>query len=264
MTEAEWLECTDPKKMLRFVWKQKRLIGTWRHRLLGWLRHTSISVSDRKLQMLVLAYSRRHLYLINDERDVKAIELAESYIEGRATEHELRKASAVCQTRESLFAGETPHPPLAYWVADACLNPLNVIGDPWDYQCSLAEFTVSMIVTVVAHAAAPAPKGSEQWLHEWKGICASEANALAIMLHDILGNPFRPLTIGPSLLTLYEGTVVKLAQAIYDDRSFDRLPILADALEDAGCDNVEILSHLRGPGPHVRGCWAVDLLLGKK
>jgi hypothetical protein len=54
-----------------------------------------------------------------------------------------------------------------------------------------------------------------------------------------------------------------LAQAIYDDRTFDHLPILADALEDSGCDNQEMLTHLRGPGPHVRGCWVVDLLLGK-
>ena len=57
---------------------------------------------------------------------------------------------------------------------------------------------------------------------------------------------------------------VKLAQGIYEERAFDRLPILADALEDAGCDNADILSHCRGPGPHARGCWVVDLLLGKK
>ena len=56
----------------------------------------------------------------------------------------------------------------------------------------------------------------------------------------------------------------KLAQGIYDDRAFDRLPVLADALEEAGCTNAEILAHCREPGPHVRGCWALDLLLGKE
>jgi hypothetical protein len=56
---------------------------------------------------------------------------------------------------------------------------------------------------------------------------------------------------------------VQLACAIYDDRAFEQLPILADALEEAGCDNADILAHCRGPGPHVRGCWLVDLLLGK-
>jgi hypothetical protein len=54
-----------------------------------------------------------------------------------------------------------------------------------------------------------------------------------------------------------------LAEAIYAERTFDRLPILADALEDAGCFEERVLSHLRSPGPHVRGCWALDLVLGK-
>jgi hypothetical protein len=64
-------------------------------------------------------------------------------------------------------------------------------------------------------------------------------------------------------LSWNDGIVPKLAQAIYDDRVFDRLPILADALEEAGCTNADILNHCRQPGEHVRGCWVVDLLLGK-
>ena len=59
------------------------------------------------------------------------------------------------------------------------------------------------------------------------------------------------------------GAAEPVAATIYDDRAFDRLPILADALEDAGCDDHDILAHCRGPGPHVRGCWVVDLVLGK-
>jgi hypothetical protein len=55
-----------------------------------------------------------------------------------------------------------------------------------------------------------------------------------------------------------------LAVGIYKETAFDRFPILADALEDAGCDNADILNHCRGPGPHVRGCWVIDLLLGKE
>ena len=86
-------------------------------------------------------------------------------------------------------------------------------------------------------------------------------------LYDIFGNPFRPVLIHPSWLTT---TPLRLAQAAYDDRQlpsglFDlqKLAILADALEEAGCTDAEILAHCRGPGPHVRGCWVVDLLLGK-
>ena len=80
------------------------------------------------------------------------------------------------------------------------------------------------------------------------------------MIHCIFGNPFRPATADPAWLT---STAVALAAGIYEDRAFDRLPILADSLEDAGCTNADILTHLRGPGPHVRGCWALDLVLGK-
>ena len=58
-------------------------------------------------------------------------------------------------------------------------------------------------------------------------------------------------------------TVVAVAQGIYVDRAFNRLPILADALQDVGCEHAKILTHCRGPGPHVRGCWVVDLVLGK-
>jgi hypothetical protein len=76
--------------------------------------------------------------------------------------------------------------------------------------------------------------------------------------------PFRPVALDTSICLSHGGKVVKLAQAIYNDRAFARLLILADALEEAGCTNEEILVHLRGPGPHVRGCWPLDLLLDKE
>jgi hypothetical protein len=80
------------------------------------------------------------------------------------------------------------------------------------------------------------------------------------LVRDIFGNPFRPVTLDPRWLT---STVTALARGIYDDRAFHRLPILADALQDAGCDHADILTHCRSDGPHVRGCWVVDLLFGK-
>jgi hypothetical protein len=84
---------------------------------------------------------------------------------------------------------------------------------------------------------------------------------LSAIVRDIFGNPFRPVAVDRAWLT---PTVTSLAQAIYDDRAFDRLPILADALEDAGCTDHDILAHCRGGGEHVRGCRVVDLLLGKE
>lgn len=77
----------------------------------------------------------------------------------------------------------------------------------------------------------------------------------------IFGNPVRPVTLDPTWLS---STVKQLAESIYQERAFDRLPILADALEDAGCGNVDILHHCRQPGEHARGCWVVDLVLGKE
>jgi hypothetical protein len=88
-----------------------------------------------------------------------------------------------------------------------------------------------------------------------------EHTAQCNLIRDIFGNPFHPITLDPSWLT---STVQALASGIYEERAFDRMPILADALQDAGCDNEDILNHCRQPGEHCRGCWVVDLLLGKQ
>jgi hypothetical protein len=80
------------------------------------------------------------------------------------------------------------------------------------------------------------------------------------LLRDVFGNPFRPVPFDPSCRS---GTAVSLATQMYETRDFSPMPILADALQDAGCEDEELVNHLRGPGPHVRGCWAVDALLGR-
>jgi len=83
----------------------------------------------------------------------------------------------------------------------------------------------------------------------------------AAYIREIFGNPFRPVAIDPRWRT---SDVVGLAGAIYEDRAFDRMPVLADALMDAGCADEQVIGHCRGQGPHVRGCWVVDLVLGKE
>jgi hypothetical protein len=90
----------------------------------------------------------------------------------------------------------------------------------------------------------------------------AEAAVQADLLRDIIGDPYRRATASSSWLAWNDGTVRKLAQST-DEGAFDRLPILADALEEAGCTDEEILAHCRGPGPHVKGCWVVDLLQGR-
>jgi hypothetical protein len=83
------------------------------------------------------------------------------------------------------------------------------------------------------------------------------------VFHEIVGNPFRPVTINPAWLDHDGGLVRRLAQTIDEQRDFASLTVLGDALEDAGCTNRELLEHCRSPGPHLPGCWAVDSLLGR-
>ncbi len=87
-----------------------------------------------------------------------------------------------------------------------------------------------------------------------------QAVPVAHLIRDIFGNPFRPVTFLPEWRT---STVLALAQQMYDSRDFSAMPILADALQDAGCEDETILTHCRGPGPHVRGCWCVDACLSR-
>jgi hypothetical protein len=92
----------------------------------------------------------------------------------------------------------------------------------------------------------------------------AEAKGQAALVRDIFGNPFRPVAVRAAWLGWNDGTIRETAQAIYDARAFDRLALLADALEEAGCADAAILSHCRSGGEHVRGCWVVDLMLGKE
>ena len=89
---------------------------------------------------------------------------------------------------------------------------------------------------------------------------AKAQKSLADLLREIVRFPLSPLALDPRWRT---SDVVGLARAIYNDRAFQRMPILADALMDAGCENEDIIDHCRGDGPHVRGCWVVDLVLDK-
>ncbi len=90
---------------------------------------------------------------------------------------------------------------------------------------------------------------------------AEEELIQSLLVRDIFGNPFRPVSFAPEWRT---STALALATQMCESRDFGAMPILADALQDAGCADENILLHCRGPGPHVRGCWVVDLVLGKE
>ena len=210
MTEPEWLECTDQQTMHDF------------------LRYKG---SDRKLRLFACACCRNIWHLL-PERSRRAVEVAERFADGVATEEELELSKA--------FLG-FPNP-----AAYAAFK----VGAGWP------PFAATQAPTWVAGVAVLAVEGTIEQAAErlWQ----SEA------FRDIMGNPFRPVTLNTTWLTWNDGTVRKIAQAIYDECAFHRMPILGDALTDASCDNADIMSHCRSDGPHVRGCWVVDLLLDKE
>lgn len=116
------------------------------------------------------------------------------------------------------------------------------------------------LIEGAADAAAVAAAGAAEG-PAWE----AERRAKAVLLHELFGNPFRSLAADPAWLT---ADVVRLAQAAYDERQMPegtldtaRLAILADALLDAGSEDAELIAHCRQPGPHVRGCWALDAIL---
>jgi hypothetical protein len=128
-------------------------------------------------------------------------------------------------------------------------------------------FRLHQAATAVALTALPCRSQIDRAMILNGTTCATDAHPrpadarrrAAALVRCVFGNPFRPARVSPRWRT---SDVLALARAIYDERAFDRLPILADALEDARCGDPDILSHCRGDGPHARGCWAVDALLG--
>jgi hypothetical protein len=102
---------------------------------------------------------------------------------------------------------------------------------------------------------AQADDHDNQWAEPW------DPAAALPLLRCLFGSLFRPVSFSPAWRT---DTAVALARQMYESRDFSAMPLLADALQDAGCDNEGVLDHCRGEGPHVRGCWVVDLVLGKE
>lgn len=182
-------------------------------------------VSDRKLRLFACAYYRRW-HDMSNKRSRQALEASEHFADRLITQRQLM---ATCRIAET--------------AAKKATLP----------RCGLASVAIS---------------GTDlDYMLRWVGNNSVDTLRL---LWDIFGNPFRTITIAPAILTWHDGSIPRLAQAIYDERQmpsgvFDpsRMNILADALLDAGCSDDEITQHCRSDKPHVRGCWVVDLLLGK-
>ncbi len=197
--------------------------------------------SERKLRLFAVACARRVWPLLDDRWSRYAIETAERYLEDQASSAELRQACLETDGRMMPNGDNDVRCSTGFAASDEQADA------PGASRCAL---------TLVAGSRRG--RGRRKW---GERTVQQERDAQCSLLRDIMGNPFHSATSPPAWLT---PTVFSLAQGIYADRAFDRLPILADALEDAGCDSADILNHCRQPGEHVRGCWAVDLVLGRQ
>jgi hypothetical protein len=228
MTEDEWLACTDPEPMLAFLRGK---------------------TSDRKLRLFACACLRWAWGRLEDARSREAVEVSERYADGLANQEEL----AVARQR-------------AWEAHGGCWRPWRA-----GYYAAAAYATDEAANLAAAYAAPYASSAfadASILLLGWRKRKLWMQGVQSVMVRDLFRNRFHLVLISPAWQT---PQAVALAQAAYDQRELPSgtldtalLAIRADALEEAGCDDPDILAHCRQPSVHVRGCWAVDLLLGKE
>jgi hypothetical protein len=194
------------------------------------------SLSTRKLYLIAVAVCRTIQHLFQHDWHRLALVAAEEIADAPSQEDSVRVA--LRELHEESGLPSHPHNPEIDYAAWGTAIP----HEMWE--------AVAGVLTNVRRALDAARHESQPFQPQ-----------PASLIRDIVGNPFRPVTFDPSWRT---STASALARQMYDSRDFAIMPILADALQDAGCDNDDILSHCRDPqGTHVRGCWVVDLVLGK-
>jgi hypothetical protein len=253
MTESDWLAGTDPTPMLSFLNKR--------------------DASARKFRLFSSACARRLWSVMSGDSARNVVLDAERFAEGQLSEGERReRAERFRVTFPPRMTPDYPVPPsyLADMVAFYTIWS-NSVWNP-GHVFHLNEHGATCVSQWVGFTLVFRETGNwEARFASNHSIGLAEADTHCRLIRDIFGNPFRPVAVDPAWLTWNDGAAVSLAQTVYEDRDLPRghldagrLAVLADVLEEAGCTDAEILQHLRGPGPHVRGCWAVDLLLGKR
>jgi hypothetical protein len=227
MTEQEWLNCTDPMPMLDFL---------------------EDKASDRKSRLYGTACCRRIWPLLAHDTHRRAVERAEQFADGLTTLQKLESASRSAARHRDNYRTEYDQ---------MTVSPRNVVFSAAQQHGRCA----------ASDAGSDAYWVVKFWGHLLGIHKESEEENKAHLIRDIFGNPFRPTPFASACLT---SAVKQLAQAAYEDRILPsgeldpaRLSILADALEEVGADTA-LLDHLRGPCPHTRGCWPLDLILGRE
>jgi hypothetical protein len=240
MTEDEWLACDDPRPMMEFLRAKRSASRT--------------KGGKRRLRLFACVCVRGIWPLLRQVGSRQALYYAELYADGQTTEYDLATANRAARVALAHESGEIGNSP--YWQSAEAAGHLTVKRFDGEDHPS---------VTHASHSAASA------WAMDRTRSVAGSTHGTefrarqavhADWLRDIFGNPFRSVSFSASWRT---DTAVSLARQMYESRDFSAMPILADALQDAGCDSDEVLNHCRDAKQvHVRGCWVVDLVLDKK
>jgi hypothetical protein len=288
MTEADWLACIDPDEMLNFLRgtrtvRPEPFFGSW----VPVEKHRDERIGLRRLRLFACACCRRIEYLFTPERvahaievmDVSAdgyrlriplfgpdcclhaVEMSEGFADGQgdpAMLESLREAAHAV----NVLANSTP-PSLRG--SEAICWELQATGNAADAVENACEIDYYWLMRVAGKAAHALVCDRSQTGKIDLQQHTEERIAQCVLLRDIVGDPFRPCSgLASSILRWNDCTIPRIANGIYTDRAFERMPILHDALLDAGCADEALLTHCRNPEGHVRGCWALDLILGKE
>lgn len=225
MDEAEWLVSFHFQKLYSELKRRHRAAQT--------------KAGRRKLRLLACGMCRTLLWhLPLPEAHRRVLEAAEDHADERITDQDLMATVRSCPYVQYRRDGSE---------ADRVNTAVHAIR-------AMAQCRAAVVVYQVNWRVGDAIPETER---------PEARRTMCVLLRDVFGNPFRPLVIDPVVLARDGGQVKRVAASIYDERAFDQLPVLADALEDADCSDASLLAHLRDPGPHVRGCFALDAVLGK-
>ncbi|VTR93796.1 Uncharacterized protein OS=Sorangium cellulosum (strain So ce56) GN=sce5710 PE=4 SV=1 [Gemmata massiliana] len=239
MTEAEWLTCEEPARMLPLV--QQRASNRRLQRS-----------SRRKLRLFSVACCRLFWDEFPIDATRSAIDVNERFADGRATEAELRGARNAAHSEAWHAEYYTRREPHGTDSAEQRAYYRERLGGATDDVLKRMYLVAFMT-------------GSDQrLLSDDMPLLRTDPTLIRLgpaLFRDIFGNPFRATAFPSDWRT---PTVSTLTARMYESRDFFAMPILADALQDAGCDSIDILDHCRGAGPHVYGCWVIDRVLGKR
>jgi hypothetical protein len=231
MEEVEWLAGSDPAAMLSYL---------------------EAHASGRKLRLFACACVRRYWGLLRWPRPREGVEAAERFADRLAGAAELEEA----RQRAEAAAQDPPEFERFLYVAAAAATAEQAV----EAARGAAEGCRQHAVQEAASSVAPWENEAQITAEASAAECAEQAR----LLRELFGNPFRPVQLRRAWLGWGDGAVAGMAGVLDAGHRFAELPYLADALEDAGCTAEPLLRHLREPAGHVRGCWALDLLLGRE